>query len=759
MGRYFGTDGIRGEANTGCMTPSSVLRIGQAFGIALRAKAVRPRVLIGKDTRVSGYMFEGALAAGLCSVGADVYFVGPLPTPGVAYLTRGMRATAGIMISASHNPFEDNGFKFFSGDGFKLPDTDEALMEELIDDPGLESKLSPAAAVGRARRIDDAMGQYAVFLKERMPKSLQLDGLRVVIDSAHGAGYRVAPKVFTELGAEVFSMGNEPSGFNINQEYGALHPGKIQEEVHRFRADIGIALDGDADRVVLVDERGQLLDGDGILTLCATEMAAQGQLPGNAIVSTVMSNRGLEAACSPLGIAVYRADVGDRAVLDELQRRRLVLGGEQSGHIIFLDSSTTGDGILAALKVVEFMVRSGKPLSELASRFRKSPQVTHNVRVTSKPPLGELADFQRMLTRCELALGAGGGCWCAIAGRSPSPGSPWRVRTLLRSKPMPTSSRQPWPGTSSSGNLPMAVPNLQFTNLGMRWGGFRPCFLDTPYGRLAYFDTDPQSSMEPAVFLHGLGASAPSFLPVALPAKAKTRVVLPDLFCFQGHSRARGPALTLAEHTHSMELLLGHLGGGRPLDVCGLSLGGWIALRLAAQGAPVRRLALLNPAGILASSYGLRERLLHLKWRTFEEVYNSLFARAPYRGMNPVGLAAKREVFRLLSQPSVRAFLETLRESDFVDNILGQVRAPTLLLWGKRDRFLSSQTPYVFARGLPECEGYLVEGCAHALSLEAPLLVTRLLGRHFRWPPAFRPPALPRAAETLLGSPRLERIC
>ena len=404
MGKYFGTDGIRGEANVGVMSPSTVLRIGQAFGLALREKVERPRVIIGKDTRVSGYLLEGILSAGLCSVGADVLFVGPLPTPGIAYLTRGMRATAGIMISASHNPFQDNGIKFFDKDGFKLPDQDEAYIERLIDDPNLESRQVNSARVGRAKRVDDAIGQYAVFLKERFPKSLKLDGMRIVVDCANGAGYRVAPKVFAELGAEVFCINNDPNGFNINLEAGALHPERLKEEVLKYRADIGIALDGDADRLVVVDEKGNILDGDHIICMCALEMQANKQLPSNSVVVTVMSNKGLDVAMDAAGVNVIRTPVGDRHVVEEMRKRGIVLGGEQSGHLLFLDSSTTGDAIIAALKVLEMMCRRNKPVSVLAQAMHKLPQVTRNVKVLSKPPIENLPNVQGRLQALEAEL-------------------------------------------------------------------------------------------------------------------------------------------------------------------------------------------------------------------------------------------------------------------------------------------------------------------------------------------------------------------
>lgn len=408
MGKYFGTDGIRGEANVGAMSPSMVLKVGQAFGLLLREKVERPKVIIGKDTRVSGYMIEGILSAGLCSVGVDVLFLGPLPTPGVAYLTRGMRATAGIMISASHNPFHDNGIKFFDRYGFKLPDAEEEILEQLIDDPHLESRLAPSSDVGRARRIEDAIGQYAVFLKERFPRNLQLDGMRIVVDCANGAAYKVAPKVLRELGAEVFCLNDDPSGFNINLEAGALHPEKLQEEVLRYRADMGIALDGDADRLVVVDEKGNILDGDQIIAMCALDMKAKGELRHDTVVVTVMSNKGLDIALTAQGIQVVRAAVGDRYVVEEMRKRDAVCGGEQSGHLLFLDSSTSGDGIIAALKVLEIIVRSGRPLSELSQVMHRLPQVTRNVKVASKPPLTSLIGFQKKLGHLETELGAAG---------------------------------------------------------------------------------------------------------------------------------------------------------------------------------------------------------------------------------------------------------------------------------------------------------------------------------------------------------------
>lgn len=416
MTKYFGTDGIRGEANVGAMSPSMILKIGQAFGVALKAKVERPKVIIGKDTRVSGYMIEGILSAGLCSVGVDVLFLGPLPTPGVAYLTRGMRATAGIMISASHNQFQDNGLKFFDKDGFKLPDSDEEYIESLIDDPTLERKVVSSTHVGRAKRIDDAIGQYAVFLKERFPKQLKLDGMRIVVDCANGAGYKVAPKVFSELGAEVFCINDKPDGFNINLDCGALHPERLAQEVIRYRANVGFALDGDADRIIVVDEKGNVLDGDQILTMCALELKAQNQLSNNKIAVTVMSNKGLDVALTNAGIQLVRTAVGDRNVLEEMRKQNLTLGGEQSGHLIFLDSSTTGDAIIAALKILEMMIRRSKPVSELAAIMEKVPQITRNIKVDAKPKIETLKELNKKIAEFEKEMGVSGRILCRYSG-------------------------------------------------------------------------------------------------------------------------------------------------------------------------------------------------------------------------------------------------------------------------------------------------------------------------------------------------------
>jgi phosphoglucosamine mutase len=417
--KYFGTDGIRGQANVGAMSPQMVLRVGQAIGLTLREIEPKPKVIIGKDTRVSGYTIEGVLLAGLCSVGAYPLVVGPLPTPGVAYLTRGMRATAGIMISASHNPYQDNGIKIFDKDGFKLPDLLEAKIESMIDDPDLEHQLVTGESFGRARRVDDAIGQYAVFLKERFPKDLSLEGRRIVIDCAHGAGYRVAPKVFAELGAEVICINDEPNGLNINQDGGSLYPERLQAEVLKYRADLGFAMDGDADRITLVDEQGHVIDGDQILVLCALHLKRQGLLKADAVVCTVMSNMGVDLALAAQGIRVVKTPVGDRHVMEAMRREGAILGGEQSGHIIFLDSSTSGDAILAALKVLEIMERSGEKASALGRQMQKLPQVTLSVKVPHKPVVSELPRFSDALKAREAELSGHGRLLFRYSGTEP----------------------------------------------------------------------------------------------------------------------------------------------------------------------------------------------------------------------------------------------------------------------------------------------------------------------------------------------------
>ncbi len=404
MSRLFGTDGVRGLANVYPMSPDMVLRLGQAIGMYFGTRHSKARIMIGKDTRRSGYMLEQALCSGICSVGVDAFFLGPLPTPGIAYLTRGMRASAGIVISASHNPFHDNGIKIFSSDGYKLPDDVEDELERLVQDPALAENAPTGTAIGRARRIEDAIGQYAVFLKEQFPKHLKLDGLRVVLDCANGAGYKVAPKVFSELGAEIFVIGDEPNGININEHCGALFPQTLREKVLLYKADLGIALDGDADRIVAVDEKGELIDGDEMLAACGVYLLKKNALRNNTVVSTVMSNMGLDVALARAGGTLIRSKVGDRYVMEAMRRGDHMLGGEQSGHLIFRDSSTTGDGILAGLKFLEIMAEEGRKASELRQTMERLPQLVINVKVKSKVPLETLKDFQKLLQKSDKKL-------------------------------------------------------------------------------------------------------------------------------------------------------------------------------------------------------------------------------------------------------------------------------------------------------------------------------------------------------------------
>ena len=420
--QLFGTDGIRGPANTHPMTPELILELGRALAHVFQlgpSRKGRPRVLIGKDTRLSGYMFEDALAAGLCSMGVDVLQVGPIPTPGLAFLTVDMRCQAGAMISASHNPYHDNGVKFFSDDGFKLPDPVERQIEEHMFSERLSRRRPAALEIGRARRIDDASGRYVVFLKRSLPSDLSLEGLRVVIDCAHGAAYKVAPTVLEELGAEVIALGTSPNGSNINDGCGALHPEHIEGAARRYRADVGIALDGDADRVVLADERGERVHGEAVLAMCAIEMHRRGRLAKNAVATTVMSNVGLELALQQHGIELLRTDVGDRYVVEAMRREGLCLGGEPSGHVIFLDHITTGDGMLTALQVLALLQQSGRPLSELARVVELLPQIQRSVPVRQKPPLDELPELARTLERIESDLSDRGRILVRYSGTEP----------------------------------------------------------------------------------------------------------------------------------------------------------------------------------------------------------------------------------------------------------------------------------------------------------------------------------------------------
>jgi len=408
MEKLFGTDGIRGRANTYPISPDLVLKLGQAIGTYFKANYESPRILIGKDTRRSGYLLEQSLSAGICSVGVNTFFLGPLPTPGIAYLTRGLRANAGIVISASHNPYYDNGIKIFGADGYKLPDTVESELERLVLEGHHFNSLPTGHSIGRTKRIDDAIGQYAVFLKEQFPKHLTLDGLRIVLDCANGAGYKVAPKVFEELGAELFVIGNTPDGKNINSNCGALHPERLAEKVKLYKADIGIALDGDADRLQVVDHLGEVVDGDEILAICGTHYKNQGKLSGDTLVSTVMSNMGLDIAMSKVGAKLIRTNVGDRYVVEAMKKGGFNLGGEQSGHLIFTDSSTTGDGILAALHLLEIIIENGRPVHELKKVMTRLPQVLKSFEVEEKVPLDKLPNLKNRISKIEKKLGDNG---------------------------------------------------------------------------------------------------------------------------------------------------------------------------------------------------------------------------------------------------------------------------------------------------------------------------------------------------------------
>jgi phosphoglucosamine mutase len=406
--KLFGTDGVRGVANVEPMTGATVMKLGMAVAARLRQQNRHTRIAIGKDTRLSGYMFESALASGIVAMGADVWLTGPLPTPGIAFITSSMRCDAGIVISASHNPYEDNGIKIFARDGFKLPDSVEAEIEAMMESPELEGHRAGADDIGYTRKIEDSRGRYVVYCKATFPNDLTLDGMRIVVDGAHGAAYRVGPEVFSELGAKVFAIHTKPDGKNINRKCGALHPETMCHAVREHEAHLGVAFDGDADRLIVCDEKGEIVDGDAVMALCATRMIAENRLNARTLVATVMSNLGLERALKAVGGRVVRTAVGDRYVVEEMRKNGYNLGGEQSGHLVFLDHATTGDGIVAALRVLAVMVREGKPLSELAQCMTRTPQVLVNVKVERKRPLEELPDVQGLIKKVEMDLGEDG---------------------------------------------------------------------------------------------------------------------------------------------------------------------------------------------------------------------------------------------------------------------------------------------------------------------------------------------------------------
>lgn len=398
--KYFGTDGVRGQANQVPMDSDTVLALARSFAMLSKPK----RVVIAKDTRLSGYMLESALASGFSSMGVDVMLCGPVPTPGVAFLTRSMRADAGVMISASHNSFEDNGIKFFDPEGFKFPDEFELEIEANLEKASeLEARALPAE-LGKARRIEDAIGRYGVFLKSCLKKQTKLDGLRVVIDASNGAAYRVAPMVFSELGAEVILTGAEPDGLNINDKVGSLYPENIQSLVLTNKADLGLSYDGDADRLIMCDDKGQLIDGDLILAVLAKHFSDSGELRGEGVVGTVMSNLGLEKALNSQGIKLLRAQVGDRYVLQMMKENGLVLGGEQSGHIISLEHNSTGDGVLSSLLMSQVLVESGKPASAWQKTVEAYPQKLINLKVKEKKPFEEIAGLADLVKASEERL-------------------------------------------------------------------------------------------------------------------------------------------------------------------------------------------------------------------------------------------------------------------------------------------------------------------------------------------------------------------
>ncbi len=419
MGELFGTDGVRGVANEYPMNAEMALNIGKATAYLFKRKGHIPRIIIGKDTRVSGYMLENALVSGICSMGVNALMVGPLPTPGIAFATNSMRADAGIVISASHNPFQDNGIKIFSGDGFKLPDEKELEIEKLISSNNMDALHPSPNELGKAYRIDDTRGRYIVFLKNTFPKEHTLEGTRVVLDCAHGATYRVAPDTFFELGADVTSLFDEPNGENINANCGSQYPETLMEEVVKRKADAGFAFDGDGDRCIAVDEQGSLLTGDQIMAICAREMKKEGKLTENLIVSTVMSNIGLGIALKELGIEQVITRVGDRYVLEEMQARGASIGGEDSGHVIFLEHHTTGDGIITALQVLAAMKKEQKPLSELAQVMRVFPQKLINVEVKTRPELSTIPEISEIIRDVEDRLGDKGRVLVRYSGTQP----------------------------------------------------------------------------------------------------------------------------------------------------------------------------------------------------------------------------------------------------------------------------------------------------------------------------------------------------
>ncbi len=419
MGKLFGTDGIRGQANIFPMLPEIALRVGLAAGQIFRNGARRHRVVIGKDTRLSGYVFESALTSGFCAAGMDVFLVGPMPTPAIAFLTRNMRADVGVVISASHNPYMDNGIKFFDSRGFKLSDEVEEEISRLVLSPDVEWETPNSDLLGRAFKIEDSPGRYIVYLKNTFPCELSLDGLKIVLDCAHGATYRVAPLIFEELGAKVIKLGVDPNGLNINKKCGSLYPEVAAENVLATGADVGFALDGDGDRLIAIDERGEVLDGDQIMAICANYLLTKDLLPQKTLVATVMSNVALEIFMQNKGGKLVRTPVGDRYVVEEMVKGGYVLGGEQSGHMVFLEHSTTGDGLLTALQLLKIMLETGKSLFELKQILQPYPQELRNVHVKEKVDYSQIPELNKALKAAEKDLAGKGRVLLRYSGTEP----------------------------------------------------------------------------------------------------------------------------------------------------------------------------------------------------------------------------------------------------------------------------------------------------------------------------------------------------
>ena len=441
--KLFGTDGVRGVANVEPVTAETALKLGRAAAHVFTQlnprtlpTGVRPKIVLGKDTRLSGYMLENALVAGITSLGVDVLLIGPLPTPGVAYITRSLRADAGIVLSASHNPYEDNGIKFFRHDGYKLDDKIEQQIEQLVFTGEIDSVRPTAGKIGRATRIDDALGRYVEFAKASFPRGMSLEKMRIAVDVANGAGYKSTPCILRELGAELTIAHNEPNGTNINAECGSTFPAEIQRLVKQSGAQIGIANDGDADRVLLADENGELVDGDEILAIASVDLLQSGKLRQDSLVATVMSNFGLDEALGAHGGKVIRTKVGDRYVIEEMVERDLNLGGEQSGHMIFRDFTTTGDGIISALQILRIMKSSGKPLSELKRCLTKYPQAQRNLKVKEKPPLADLPAVMKLVGEAEKELCGKGRVLLRYSGTEP------KIRLLIEGRELAQIDRQ-----------------------------------------------------------------------------------------------------------------------------------------------------------------------------------------------------------------------------------------------------------------------------------------------------------------------------